>query len=100
MNIRKLAQRVLSLPKDSSSELEIAPGVIEERRLMLWTPAIVVAGMLFGGAETIFAQEKTSSNVLPNLSETSELSFEAFFQESLALVKDAAKTPNLNEEAH
>lgn len=100
MNIRKLAQRVLSLPKDSKSENEIAPGVVEERRLMLWTPAIVIAGMLFGGAETIFAQEKPPSSGSPNLSETGDLGFDAFVQQSLALVKEAAQTPNLNEEAH
>ena len=97
MNIKQIAKKILALPK-RSQESEIGSGVFEERRLMLWAPAIAFAGLVFGIPQRSLAETVVNPNV--NTAESSEIGFDEFFRESSKLIKETYAATNPNEDAH
>ena len=102
-------KRILSESfKDTSRHSEIAPGVIEERRIFLQVPMVaLIAGLFRPG--TISAQ---SMEIVSKVSEIEsyaktlstmnhrDLDFEGFVKECATLAKQAAEDSSLNEDAH
>ncbi|HZS44129.1 MAG TPA: hypothetical protein VFC63_03440 [Blastocatellia bacterium] len=96
MQIKELVNAVRKIPKSISSEREIYPGAIEERRGFLWKPMLVIGGLVFAGSSKVWSQSSGSKSSLDG----NDLDFNSFFNECSALANAAAKNENLNEEDH
>ena len=87
---------------------QIAPGVIEARRLIIKAPLAAVAALALskvGLSRNVSQGTAPSPSAASNLpagrpDKSAQLDFEGFFQECAALAKQASGEPRLNEDAH
>jgi hypothetical protein len=87
---------------------QIAPGVLETRRLIIKAPLAAVVALALSkaglGRNLIpgTARSRSEATTLPYSMpiESGQLDFEGFFQECASLAKQAVGEPGLNEDAH
>lgn len=87
---------------------QIAPGVLETRRLMIKAPLAAVVALALSKAGLCrnsipgTARSRSAATTLPVSMpiESGQLDFEGFFQECASLAKQAVGEPGLNEDAH